>query len=288
MNAWVNNIKNTFETSSPIILVRGGGDLASGVILRLHHAGFCVIVAELAEPHSVRRLVSFSDAVLSGEHHIEDVTGKLAHNIKEAIQIIEDKQVAVLVYPHLRILSSLNPSAIIDARMLKSDPLEAFTDTTMLIGLGPGFEAGVNCHAVIETNRGPTLGRVLWHGCAQDDTRVPEQVSGYTTERVLRAPVAGVLQAITNLGDILEEGELVATVDGQPLIAPFKGALRGLVQSGLRVTRDMKIGDIDPRCNPQLCSMVSEKALAIGGGVLEALLSNPQIRNQLGCSHEPV
>lgn len=279
---------NNFELLSPIILVRGGGDLASGVILRLQRTGFKVIVAELAEPHSVRRLVSFSDAVLTGEHQIEEVTAKLAQHIDEVIQILKKKHVAVMVDPDLHKLSSLNPTAIIDARMLKIDPREAFTDTPMLIGLGPGFEAGVNCHAVIETNRGPTLGRVLWHGHAQQDTRVPEQVSGYSAERVLRAPVNGILQSVANLGDILAAGELVATVEGQPVVAPFKGALRGLVQSGLRVTQGMKIGDIDPRCNPQLCSMVSEKALAIGGGVLEALLSNPEIRMQLGCSHEPV
>ena len=155
----------------------------------------------------------------------------------------------------------------------------------MLIGLGPGFVAGVNCHAVIETNRGPHLGRVFWQGKAEEDTRLPEQVSGYRGERVLRSPADGILHAEANLGQILDAGDLVATVAGKPVRAPFTGVLRGLVQDGLAVTLDMKIGDIDPRINPQLAVQVSDKALSIGGGVLEAMLSDPYIGASLGKTH---
>jgi len=269
----------------PFILIRGGGDLASGVAIRLHRCGFTVGVAELPEPLTVRRLVSFSEAVHNGTHQIEEVTGTLANDAVMALEIMQNNQVAVMVDPDCAAFFPLNPLAIIDARMLKGDPGTKLSEKPLLIGLGPGFIAGVNCHAVIETNRGPNLGRVFWHGRAEEDTRLPEQVSGYRSERVLRSPVDGALHTEVKLGQVLDEGALVAWVAGQPVRTPFKGVLRGLVHDGLEVTRGMKIGDIDPRCDPELAFHVSDKALSIGGGVLEALLSNPEIRAGLGKAH---
>lgn len=269
----------------PFVLIRGGGDLASGVAIRLHRCGFAIGVAELPKPLTVRRLVSFSEAVHRGTHQIEGVTGILASDIEEAVEILQKRHVAVMIDPDCTALSSLNPLAVIDARMLKVDPGTILAEKPMLIGLGPGFVAGVNCHAVIETNRGPHLGRVFWQGKAEEDTRLPEQVLGYCGERVLRAPADGVLHGEAILGQILDKGDLIALVAGKPVTAPFNGVLRGLVQDGLAVTRDMKIGDIDPRINPQLAVQVSDKSLSIGGGVLEAMLSDPYIRAQLGKTH---
>lgn len=276
------NINNEI---GPFILIRGGGDLASGVAIRLHRCGFAVGVAELPEPLTVRRLVSFSEAVHRGTHQIEEVTGTLASDANDALKILHNKQVAVMIDPDCAGFNSLQPLAVIDARMLKHDPGTVLVEKPMLIGLGPGFVAGENCHAVIETNRGPHLGRVFWQGSAQEDTRLPEQVSGYRGERVLRSPADGMLHAEVMLGQILDEGDLVAWVAGQPIRAPFKGVLRELVHDGLEVTSGMKIGDIDPRCDPELALHVSDKALSIGGGVLEALLSNPVIRTSLGKAH---
>ncbi|HQP08623.1 MAG TPA: selenium-dependent molybdenum cofactor biosynthesis protein YqeB [Anaerolineaceae bacterium] len=276
---------NSNELVEPFVLIRGGGDLASGVAIRLHRCGFLVGVAELPEPLTVRRLVSFSEAVYRGVCQIEEVTGTLAVTIQDAVGILYKHQVAVMVDPECTSFNSLRPLAVIDARMLKNDPGNDLVDQPMLIGLGPGFLAGKNCHAVIETNRGPHLGRVFWQGGAQEDTRLPEQVAGYRGERVLRAPADGVLQAEVMLGQILDEGDLVAWVAGQPVRAPFKGVLRGLVHDGLEVSVGMKIGDIDPRLDPRLVYQVSDKALSIGGGVLEALLSDPAIRSQLGRTH---
>ncbi len=272
----------------PLILVRGGGDLASGVILRLHHSGFHVIMAELSDPLTVRRLVSFSSAVHLGEFTIEDVKSVLVSSSEAALKILADHKVAIMVDPDATRLSSLYPVAIIDARMLKHDISSPLQDSPMLIGLGPGFTAGKNCHAVVETNRGPYLGRVYWRGACQEDTQIPEKVMGYSHERVLRAPAEGILHEVAKIGDVLNPNELIAIVEGQPVYAPFQGVLRGLVQDGLKVVKGMKIGDIDPRCDPQLCRIVSDKALAIGGGVLEALLSNPEIRMQLGEVDESV
>jgi xanthine dehydrogenase accessory factor len=273
---------------NPLILVRGGGDLASGVILRLHHSGFHVIMAELSDPLTVRRLVSFSSAVHLGEFTIEDVKSELVSSPEAALKILADHKVAIMVDPDATRLSSLYPVAIIDARMLKHDISSPLQDSPMLIGLGPGFTAGKNCHAVVETNRGPYLGRVYWRRACQEDTQTPEKVMGYSHERVLRAPAEGILHEVAKIGDVLNPNELIAIVEGQPVYAPFQGVLRGLVQDGLKVVKGMKIGDIDPRCDPQLCRIVSDKALAIGGGVLEALLSNPEIRMQLGEVDESV
>jgi xanthine dehydrogenase accessory factor len=270
----------------PLVLVRGGGDLASGVILRLHHSGFHVIVAELLDPLTVRRSVSFSSAVHLGAFQIEDVEGVLVTSLEEARSILADHKVAIMVDPDATNLLSLDPAAIIDARMLKQEIATHLEVRPMVIGLGPGFIAGKNCHAVVETNRGPYLGRVYWNGSCQEDTQTPEKVMGYSYERVLRAPVDGILHEIAKIGDVLHPDDVIATVDGKPVKAPFQGVLRGLVQEGLRVTTGMKIGDVDPRCDPQLCRLVSDKALAIGGGVLEAMLSNPEIRMQLGQTDE--
>jgi xanthine dehydrogenase accessory factor len=148
----------------------------------------------------------------------------------------------------------------------------------LAIGLGPGFQAGLDCHAVIETNRGPALGRVIWQGGAQDDTGIPERVGAYRSERVLRAPAAGVLDAVAEIGALLAEGDLVARVGVAEVRAPFHGVLRGLLHPGLEVRTGEKIGDLDPRGDPALCWLVSDKALAVGGGVLEAILSRPALR----------
>jgi xanthine dehydrogenase accessory factor len=266
----------------PLILIRGGGDLASGVILRLHHSGFHVMVAELHDPLTVRRLVSFSSAVHSGTFHIEDVESVLVSSSDAALEVLANHKIAIMIDPEASRLLSLDPVAVIDARMLKIEVSSELREKLMLIGLGPGFTAGKNCHAVVETNRGPYLGRVFWNGSSQEDTQTPEKVMGYSHERVLRAPVDGILHEVASIGDILHPGDLIAMVEEKPVNAPFLGVLRGLVREGLKVTAGMKIGDIDPRCDPQLCRMVSDKALAIGGGVLEALLSNPEIRMQMG------
>jgi xanthine dehydrogenase accessory factor len=162
--------------------------------------------------------------------------------------------------------------------MRKNQPELSRDSAHLYIGLGPGFEAGYNCHAVVETNRGPYLGRVYWQGPAQPDTRLPDPVLGFGAERVLRAPADGVVEAQAEIGDHLREGQLIAEVGGQPVVAPFAGVLRGLIHPGLVVDQGAKIGDVDPRNDPSLCCLVSDKALAVGGGVLEVILSRPNLR----------
>ncbi len=263
------------------VLVRGGGDLGSGVVLRLHRAGLRVAVAEIDQPIAVRRKVAFAEAVYAGEITIEGVIARRVNDPADTFRILRifsQGQVPVLVDPDAEAIKSVRPTVLVDARLSKRSPELPRDIVYLYIGLGPGFEAGFNCHAVIETNRGPFLGRVYWQGSAEADTGLPDAVRGFRTERVLRAPVDGVVEVHAEIGDLLEEGQLIAEVGGQPIVAPIAGALRGLIHPGLIVERGTKIGDIDPRGDPRLCTLISDKALAVGGGVLEAVLSRQNLR----------
>jgi xanthine dehydrogenase accessory factor len=278
-----------------LLLIRGGGDLASGVILRLHRSGLRVVVSELPQPLAVRRSVSFAEAVYDGTHTIEGVTGRLIEwdlplpEFQRRITAALDwDEIPVLVDPQAEILSRFPFLAVIDARLIKKtvDPLPA--NVPLHICLGPGFQAGENCDAVIETRRSHTLGRVYWHGAAQADSGQPEG----NPRRVLRAPSEGTFIGHWQIGEHCEAGDLLAEVQSDngnhsdPIIAPLSGVLRGLIRDGVQVTKDLKVGDIDPRDDRSACYLVSDKALAIGGGVLEALLSREEIRNKLWASSQ--
>ncbi|MBN1305403.1 MAG: EF2563 family selenium-dependent molybdenum hydroxylase system protein [Anaerolineales bacterium] len=269
---------------SATILVRGGGDLASGIVLRLHKAGLNVVITELPQPLAVRRSVAFCEAVYEGQVTIEKLGGVRIADPTDTFSILNvfaRQAVPVLIDPDCRAAISLHPLAIIDARMTKLPP-EPFRHSALLyIGLGPGFIAGDNCHAVIETSRGHTLGRVYWQGETLADTGLPDTVQGQRAERVLRSPASGEFTALAEIRDQVEAGQVVAKVAGQEVTVPFKGVLRGLIRSGLVVKKGLKIGDLDPRNDPEVCSLVSDKALAVGGGVLEALLSRPEVRRSL-------
>jgi xanthine dehydrogenase accessory factor len=267
-----------------IVLIRGGGDLASGVALRLHHVGFRVVITELPHPLAVRRLVSFSEAINCGETTIEEVTARRVTDIDDTLrvlQIIAKSRIPVLVDPDARAAQLLHPSVIVDARMRKLPPEPLRHNAKLYVGLGPGFIAPENCHAAIETRRGHWLGRVIWQGSPSADTGIPETVGDRSAERVLRAPADGALQVHAQIGDHLEAGQLVAEVSGQAILAPFKGVLRGLLPADFPVRAGIKIGDIDPRDDPAICSLVSDKSLAVGGGVLEAILAKTELRPNL-------
>jgi xanthine dehydrogenase accessory factor len=253
-----------------LTLIRGGGDLASGVALRLHHAGFNVIITELPQPLAVRRAVSFSEAVYEGKWKVEQVTSALVNSAEQIHTAFTRDEIPVLIDPELKLVSTfdLRPSTIIDARLLKHAPSPLTGSAPFTIGLGPGHTAGENCHAVIETQRGHTLGRVYWSGSASPDSGQPEG----DPRRVLRAPASGTLNGYAQIGEHLEPGQVIAEVNGEKISAPFPGVLRGLIHPGLEVKKGLKIGDLDARDVREYCFLVSDKALAIGGGVLEAIL----------------
>jgi xanthine dehydrogenase accessory factor len=263
------------------VLIRGGGDLGSGIAWRLQRAGIRVLVAEIEQPLAVRRAVAFAEAIYAKQADIEGVHGVRA-TPQEADRVWKAGAIPVVVDPQLEQTLALRPLALVDARLTKrraSYRLDVLPP--LIIGLGPGFEAGVNCHAAVETNRGHTLGRVYWQGKPLDDTGLPERVLQYRAERVLRAPDDGLLKVFGTIGQHFERGQTIAEVNGHPVTAPFTGVLRGIVHPGRAVTRGLKIGDLDPRDDPRYCFLISDKALALGGAVLEALLAREEIRRNL-------
>ena len=267
-----------------IVLVRGAGDLASGVACRLHRAGLRVAMTELAQPLAVRRLVSFAEAIYAGEITVEGITAQRVKDHSDTLRILQvmsKGQIPVLIDPQGEAVRTLYPTVIVDARMTKLPPEQVRHTAKLYIGLGPGFTAGQNCHAVIETQRGHFLGRVIWSGGSQPDTGLPEIVGNQSEERVLRAPGDGSFTGRAQIGQTIEAGQTIAEVGGQTITAPFGGILRGLLHDGLEVQRGLKVGDLDPRHDPSICSTVSDKALAVGGAVLEAILSRPELRSQM-------
>lgn len=258
------------------ILMRGAGDIASGVALRLHNAGFGrLLLLERANPLAVRRKVAFCEAAHDGEAEVEGVRARRIAGVDECPAVWAGGGIPLLVDPHGQSCAAFAPHVVIEATLAKRNIGVTRADAPLVIGLGPGFVAGEDVHVVIETNRGPDLGRVLRQGAAEPNTGIPATVRGVSFERVLRAPADGVFTACRDIGDLVAAGETLGQVDGEPVTATIAGLVRGLLRSGAEVTRGLKLGDIDPRAphEPIACDRVSEKALAIGGGVLEAILA---------------
>jgi xanthine dehydrogenase accessory factor len=264
-----------------LVLIRGGGDLASGVALRLQRAGLWVVITELAQPLVVRRLTAFAEAVFQGSATVEGVTARHAADPQAALDILARGEIPVLVDPGAEVRFILKPLVLIDARMTKHKPEFGSEAAELVIGLGPGFTAGGDCHAVVETQRGHRMGRVIWEGTAQPDSGIPDRVGEHSDERVIRASANGVLETYAEIGDHLEPGQRIASVAGHLVLAPFGGLLRGLLYPGLVVQSGLKIGDLDPRDDQSHARLVSDKSLAVAGGVLEAILSRPQLRLRL-------
>ena len=263
-----------------LVLLRGGGDLATGVAYRLHKAGFPLVVLELPHPLVVRRRVALATAVLEGEITIEDLRAVRVDTPSQALALAFTGSIPVLAAPELPaglrnspLVTRHSSLALVDARMAKRNIDTRIDQAPLVIALGPGFTAGVDCHAVIETNRGHRLGRVIWRGAAEPNTGTPGLVEGKGVERVLRAPAAGAARWRRDIGDRVRAGEIIGEVAGIAIAAPFDGVVRGLIAPGTVVPAGLKIGDVDPRDDVEACFTISEKALAIGGGVLEAILT---------------
>lgn len=260
-----------------LVLIRGGGDLGSGVAWRLYRSGFPVIITELAQPLVVRRSVSFASAVYDGSCAVEGVTAWNAQDVLEARGLIDVGIIPIIVDPDYRVARELNPQVVIDATMAKRNLGTTIRDAPFVIALGPGFTPKVDCHCVIETLRGHNLGRLLWDSPAAPNTGIPGEIGGKTGDRVLRAGQDGIIQAVKRIGDTVRKGEVIASIDGKNVVSPFDGILRGLVHDGLAVRAGTKIGDVDPRAEREHCFTISDKALAVGGGALEAILSWLQV-----------
>lgn len=255
-----------------LVLIKGAGDLATGTAVRLHRAGFPVVMTDIAQPTAVRRTVAFSQCMYDGVTEVEGITARRAANGEEANAILAAGEIPVLADPEAGILKELRFDAVVDAILAKRNLGTSLTDAPIVLALGPGFTAGVDCHGVIETKRGHDLGRLILEGSAIPNTGVPGDVGGYTRERIIRAPADGPFEPVAQIGQRVELGDVVARVNGVPVTAQLTGVVRGMLPAGIPVTEGMKAGDIDPRCEVRHCFTVSDKARAIGGGVLEGLL----------------
>ena len=255
-----------------LVLIKGAGDLATGAAVRLHRAGFDLVMTEVARPTAVRRTVAFSQCMYDGTAVVEGITARRVSGPAEALAALERGEVPVLCDPGAEILKELPFDGVVDAILAKKNLGTAITDAPIVLALGPGFTAGVDCHGVVETQRGHDLGRLILSGSAAPNTGVPGDIGGYTEERIIRAPADGVFVPLAAIGDRVEAGQPVAEVAGEVVRARLTGVVRGMLPAGLAVTRGMKAGDIDPRCEARHCFTVSDKARAIGGGVLEGLL----------------
>lgn len=255
-----------------LVVVKGAGDLASGVIHRLHRAGMRVVATELSQPLVIRRAVAFASAVYEGIWEVEGIVARRVADARATDRALAAGEVPVWVDPQARIVQWLHPDTVVDAIMAKRNTGTTIADAPVVVALGPGFTAGVDCHAVIDTKRGHNLGRVIFHGQAQPDTGIPGKVEGETARRVLRAPADGLFVGQRKIGDLVQAGEAVAKVSGQPVVAPFDGVLRGLLHDGLMVRAGHKVGDVDPRTVVEHCFTISDKARAIGGSASEAIL----------------
>ncbi|MDO5405988.1 MAG: selenium-dependent molybdenum cofactor biosynthesis protein YqeB [Eubacteriales bacterium] len=298
------------------VLIKGAGDLASGIALRLFRSGFDVVMTEIAVPTTVRRTVAFSPAAYLGKTVVEDVEGILCDSMEVVNRVLKERKIAVVVDEQAEICGKYKPDVVVDAILAKRNLGTRITDADTVIGVGPGFTAGEDCHLVVETKRGHYLGRCIWEGTAIPNTGVPGIIGGYGLERLIRATADGVFYGAVEIGAVVKAGDVVGYVkpegcDGEsganavsgaggiaganavggaggiaganavsgadgmiPVLAQIDGVVRGLLQDGVPVTKGMKSGDVDPRCEVKHCFTVSDKASAIGGGVLEGILSH--------------
>jgi xanthine dehydrogenase accessory factor len=256
------------------VVVKGAGDLATGVGARLWRSGMQVLMTELERPLTIRRTAAFSEAVYDGETRVEDLTARRVAGVDDVYAAWEAGAIPVLVDSSATGGAAIRPHVLVDGILAKRNLGTRITDAPLVIGLGPGFTAGHDVHAVIETNRGHYLGRVLWHGSAEPDTGVPGEIGGMGRERVIYAPADGAFRHEREIGSVVVKGELLGFAGGVPVPAPIAGVLRGLIHDGIEVRKGLKIGDVDPRGSPDHCFTISDKALAIGGGVLEAVLAH--------------
>ena len=255
------------ENNEMRILIKGAGDLATGIAYELWEAGHEVVMTEIPIPLAVRRMVSFSRAVYEGEAQVEKAKAVLVSNLEEIDLEVENGNIPVLVDKKAKIIGEYLPDVLVDAIMAKRNLGTSIQDASLVIGIGPGFRAGKDCHYVIETLRGDELGRIITEGTAAPNTGIPGEVGGYTRERLLCAAADGIIETLVQIGDSVQKGQIVAKTGGIPVTAKMSGIVRGMLQEGVEVKKGLKIGDIDARPNRRNCFLISDKARIIGKSV---------------------
>lgn len=255
------------------VLIKGGGEVASGIAHRLHCSHFQVCLTEVASPLAVSRGTAFSEAVFDGVKTIEGVTAQLVPASPQQIyEAWQQGKIPIVIDPEASIRERIKPDVLVDAIMAKRNTGTRITDAPLVIGMGPGFYAGRDVHIVVETNHSNNLGRVILEGEAEKNTGNPVEIGGLTRERVIWAPQEGTFTTEKDIGDSVVGGEVVGWVEGSPLKAPISGVLRGLLRSGVRVSTGAKLIEVDPVNDRAICFVIRDKMRAIGGGVLEAIM----------------
>lgn len=255
------------------VVVRGGGDIASGTIQKLYRSGFKVVILEVEKPTAIRRNVAFSDAIYNGETSVEGIKAVRVENLEEIMEAHKNDIIPIMVDPEGIVIRKINPIAVIDAILAKKNLGTNKEMSPITIALGPGFNAGVDVDVVIETMRGHNLGRLIFDGYAMPNTGVPGDIAGYSKERVIYSDADGVIKNISKIGDLVDKDDVLACIGEIEVKAPISGLLRGLIKDGTSVYKGLKIGDIDPRLKEvENYTTISDKARNIGGGALEALL----------------
>jgi xanthine dehydrogenase accessory factor len=266
------------KLSELIVLIRGGGEVGSGIAHRLYRSRFRICITEVASPLAVSRGTCFSEAIFDSTKAIEDITAVRTLPSMEAIyKVWREGNIPIVVDPELAVKPILKPDVLINAMMLKRETNTRITDAPLVIGIGPGFTAGVDVHAVIESNHSNNLGRVIWQGKAEADTREPVEINGLSQERVIWAGDTGVFTTDKNIGDEVNEGDIIGSLDDTPLKAPMKGILRGLLRNDVRVLANSKLIEVDPANDKSICFNIRGKMRAIGGGVLESVMQTCNI-----------
>lgn len=254
------------------VYIRGAGDLASGIACRLYESGFQILMTDLEVPTTVRRTVAFSPAIYEGSAEVEGKRGVYCNSIQEVEKVFLRKEIPIVVDKEEIFLQGLKPDVVVDAIIAKRNIATKIDDAEIVIAVGPGFTAGEDCHCVIESMRGHNLGRCIYKGHAAPNTGIPGNIGGFTMERIIRATDDGNFRGVVKIGDWVTSGQIVAYAGNTPIFAQIDGRVRGLLQNGALVHRNMKAGDIDPRVEKENCHTVSDKARGIAGGVLEAIL----------------
>jgi len=262
------------------IVIRGGGDLATGVAHRLYQAGCQVLITEQEKPTVIRRTVAFANVLYEKGMTVEGVTAATVSSLKEAEEAWQQGQIPVWPEETGKVCAVIQPGALVDATLAKRNTGITKDMAPVIIGVGPGFEAGVDVDAVVESQRGHHLGRVLYQGRAAPNSGIPGIIAGVGKERLLKAPCAGVFKGEAAIGDVVKAGQRVASVEGEPVVSAIDGLLRGLLADGLTVTEGFKVGDVDPRVDPDYCRLISDKARSIGGAVLEAILHLQHVKKR--------
>lgn len=255
-----------------LVIIKGAGDIASGIATRLKRSGFDIVMTDIEKPTSIRNTVCFSQAIINKEQIVENIKAVYVNDISDVEKVIKGGNIAVLSDEKAECIKILKPSVVIDAILAKRNISTKIDDADIVIGVGPGFTAKVDCDCVIETKRGHNLGRVIYEGSASENTGIPGNIAGFTNERIIRATKDGTFHPIKHIGDLVKAGDVVALVDDEKVYSAIDGVIRGMLNDGIHVFKGMKSGDVDPRNKKEYCYTCSDKALAIAGGVLEAIL----------------